>query len=1073
MLEIYTIYGGGMWKTALDAIVSLLGTSTWSTLLRIVGTFGVAGVLLMFIKTRNPMVFVQWLAIFMLVTTILIVPKRSVQIIDVTDPAAVWKTDNVPVGLAAVASLTSGIGFNSASLYDYIFARPDSLTYTKSGMLFGSQIVAETSDFRTQNPDLAQMLPDYVENCVIGDILLNHKYTVNQLLNSTDPLTLITSDPSPLRGIYKTTSVAREFLTCAQAAAQIKTLANTDAQPGSATFTWLAQKVFGSKVNGTTLLANAMGESYGYFYSGGLTAAQIMKNNVTNSAIRQGVKGFAARSSDTANLLNLATESSGTKQRLSWAAGSTLATRTLPFAQSLLMLILVCLFPLVIALAAANHSLFGLNTLKLYVCGFLYFQMWPIMFSILNYAATFWLQTKTGGTPLVLANSDQVALQHSDVANLAGYLSMSIPLLAFYLTRGAASVGSQVAGSVLSSAAFGSAGVAASTADGNWSFNNMSMDNVSQNKMDTNLSQRQGQQTWQADNGSTQTMTASGMNVIDGSGAMSNLPVNMRLSQLASSGFQEQARLSQTQAQTSLDGYNHSVTSGWSQLSQLSHQKGSSETLTQGAENSQAMNASRGASMMMSAAESYAKANNISTQEAYNTLMSKSNEESFNVGVGGKIDTSKSLWGKAGEMATGASVNLHGGVDYKGAMSASHGTQTTVADGIDNRHDKNSQMVNDFRQGMDMVTSARVTDSASHAENAGTSDVQQLAATLSDAKSQYHQYTTSATKSDEFSRMASLSQNESASLDANYTQEFVNWSANKYGDKAQAMLTSAPQAREAAMEFVNERLKPEIMGDYQQGRSDLRSGDNHEAFTSDSSAPSTAGDAPIIQSENRGVSHGSENAAPSAIQGSNLTGGYQQSGAPQSGITRTAQAQPDYQGRVEPAASTIERSTRSAINSGPQNESSPAQMHGHDDHVAVTGHAASQAQQGGVQGQTQNITGTDNLPGNKLKDEFKHHQEALKAQSETGFNAQQEMAGRVAARKNWNEEEINNSSDNIEKNRSTVEASSGILKGEHAGAQSRFVKGNEEAKGKQHLITQKPGEQDFQNKLDELRKKAG
>jgi conjugal transfer mating pair stabilization protein TraG len=148
------------------------------------------------------------------------------------------------------------------------------------------------------------------------------------------------------------------------------------------------------------------------------------------------VKGFAARSSDTANLLNLATENAATKQRLSWAAGNELATRTLPFAQSLLMLILVCLFPLMIALAASNHSLFGLNTLKLYVCGFIYFQMWPIMFAILNYAANFWLQTKTGGTALVLANTDVVALQHSDVANLAGYLSLSIPAFVLPDERG-------------------------------------------------------------------------------------------------------------------------------------------------------------------------------------------------------------------------------------------------------------------------------------------------------------------------------------------------------------------------------------------------------------------------------------------------------------------------------------------------------------------------------------------------------------------------------------------------------------------------------------------------------------
>ncbi|HHQ6117117.1 TPA: conjugal transfer mating-pair stabilization protein TraG [Enterobacter hormaechei subsp. steigerwaltii] len=825
MLEIYTIYGGGMWKTALDAVVTLVGQNTFHTLLRIAGTFGVLAVLFTFIKQRNPMVFVQWLAIFMVITSILLVPKRSVQIIDLSDPAAVWKTDNVPVGLAAIASLTTSIGYKMASVYDMLMARPDSVTYSKTGMLFGSQIVAETSDFSTQNPELAQMLPDYVENCVIGDILLNGKYTINQLLNSTDPLTLITSNPSPLRGIFKMTSTTRQFLTCQQAATEIKSLANTDVNPGSATFTWLTRKVFGNKLNGAALLSNAMGESYGYFYSGGMTAAQIMKNNITNSAVRQGIKGFTARSSDTANLLNLATENAATKQRLSWAAGNELATRTLPFAQSLLMLILVCLFPLMIALAASNHTLFGLNTLKIYVCGFIYFQMWPVMFAILNYASNYWLQSQTGGTPLVLANKDIVALQHSDVANLAGYLALSIPVLSFYLTRGAAAIGSQVTGSILSSGAFTSAGVAATTADGNWSFNNMSMDNVSQNKMDTNLVQRQGQQTWQADNGSTQTQTAGGHTVIDGSGAMSNLPVNMKLSQLASSGFQESARQSQVQAQTALDGYNHSVTSGWSQLSQLSNQTGTSDSLIRGSENSQATNATRGASMMMSAAESYAKANNISTQEAYNNLMDISNQGSVSAGIKGTAGGGLNL----GVVKFGAEGSVSG--DLRHSTGSSRGIQNSDSHSQDMRHDQNSQAVNDFRQGMDMVKSSRITDGANHSENAASSNVQQLAATLNDAESQYHQYTTSSTQSSEFSRMATVAQNQSASLDTNYTQEFVDWAANKYGDKAQSMLTSAPSAREAAMEFVNERLKPEIMGDYQQGRSDLTSGQEHAAFS--------------------------------------------------------------------------------------------------------------------------------------------------------------------------------------------------------------------------------------------------
>jgi conjugal transfer mating pair stabilization protein TraG len=119
------------------------------------------------------------------------------------DPGAVWVTDNVPVGLAAIASLTTSIGYKMASDLRHADGQTRLGDLQQNRDAVCSQIVAETSDFATQNPELAQMLPDYVENCVIGDILLNGKYTINQLLNSTDPLTLITSNPSPLRGIFR------------------------------------------------------------------------------------------------------------------------------------------------------------------------------------------------------------------------------------------------------------------------------------------------------------------------------------------------------------------------------------------------------------------------------------------------------------------------------------------------------------------------------------------------------------------------------------------------------------------------------------------------------------------------------------------------------------------------------------------------------------------------------------------------------------------------------------------------------------------------------------------------------
>ncbi|MEJ1268986.1 hypothetical protein WDV93_24900 [Pantoea ananatis] len=197
------------------------------------------------------------------------------------------------------------------------------------------------------------------------------------------------------------------------------------------------------------------------------------------------------------------------------------------------------------------------------------------------------------------------------------------------------------------------------------------------------------------------------------------------------------------------------------------------------------------------------------------------------------------LAGKLGKWATGLSaggeVNLN--ADWRHSSGSSHGTQDSHAEGHDYRKDQNSQEAKDFRQGMDMVTSTRLSESGSHSNNESDSKVQQFAATLNDSKSQYHQYTDSTTRSQEFSRMATLAQNQSASLDANYNQEFVDWTTAKYGSDAQHVLTNVNTAQTAATEFMKERLEPEIMQNYA-GRTEQTAS---QALTPSGSLPAVTG----------------------------------------------------------------------------------------------------------------------------------------------------------------------------------------------------------------------------------------
>ena len=66
----------------------------------------------------------------------------------------------------------------------------------------------------------------------MGDIYLNHKYTLEELMASADPYTLIFSRPSPLRGVYDSNN---NFVTCKDASVSLKDKLNLDTQSGGKT----------------------------------------------------------------------------------------------------------------------------------------------------------------------------------------------------------------------------------------------------------------------------------------------------------------------------------------------------------------------------------------------------------------------------------------------------------------------------------------------------------------------------------------------------------------------------------------------------------------------------------------------------------------------------------------------------------------------------------------------------------------------------------------------------------------------------------------------------------------------
>ncbi|EKK3319721.1 conjugal transfer mating pair stabilization protein TraG [Salmonella enterica] len=820
MNEVYVIAGGEWLRNNLNAIAAFMSSRTWDSIEKIALTLSVLVVAIVWVQRHNVMDLLGWVAVFVLIS-LLVTVRTSVQIIDNSDLVKVHRVDNVPVGLALPLSLTTRIGHAMVASYEMIFAQPDSVTYSKTGMLFGANLVTKSTDFLSRNPEITNLFQDYVQNCVMGDIYLNHKYSLEELMESADPYTLIFSNPSPLRGVFDKNN---HFLTCKDTSVTLKDKLNLDTQNGGKTWHYYVQQLFGGRPDPNMLFSTMLGDSYSYFYGSSQSASQIIRQNVTINALREGITSYAARSGDTASLMNLATTSSMEKQRLAHASIGQVAMRTLPMTQTILLGIAIGIFPLLVLAAVFNKL--TLSVLKGYVFALMWLQSWPLLYAILNSAMTFY--ARQNGVPVVLSEMSQIQLKYSDLATTAGYISMMIPPLSWAMVKGLGAGFSGVYSHFASSAISPTAGAAAGVVDGNYSYGNMQTENVNGFSWSTNSTTSFGQMTYQTGSGATATQTRDGNMVMDASGAQSRLPVNINATRQIAAAQQEMAREASTQAESALHGFSSSIASAWNTLSQFGSNRGSSDSVTGGADSTMSAQDSMMASRMRSAVESYAKAHNISNEQATRELASRSTRAS--AGMYGDAYAKGHLG--LSMLGTGGGVGFQTGVkaSVDGSDDDSHEASSGSRASHDARHDVDAKATQDFKEASDYFTSRKVSESGSHTDNNADSRVDQLSASLNSAKQSYDQYTTNLTRSHEYAEMASRTESMSGQMSEDLSQQFAQYVMKRTPQDAEAILTNtsspeiADRRRAMAWSFVQEQVQPDVDNSWSNARGDISSG---------------------------------------------------------------------------------------------------------------------------------------------------------------------------------------------------------------------------------------------------------
>lgn len=785
MITIQVLGFGELFVQLLNAIAAFMGQSFFNNFLRLTALVGIIMASIGFIKERNPMIYAKWVMSYVLVLQLVLTPKTDVAIYDI----AAQKdrvVSNVPVIFAATASLITSVGVGLAESYDALLSLPDDLTYTKTGSLFGSKLIQASRDFRILDPQLKEEMNQYLRNCVVGDIRLNHKYSVSDLSTTQHIWDLISRNASPLR----MTEVNYMRVSCRTAASpqgQYSLKTKLDAEIKKA-YTLFGISLFGhNRSSYEKLFETHLTSSFDYYQMMTDTSANIFLQSMMINAIGDGIKDYQAFTDSTAGVVNNQFTKSEVQHRWSWAIAGLKAAWFLPILHTLLTALLFGIFPIIMAMTTLPH---GERIFRGYIQFFISLQFWPVLFAILNAAMTIYgkeQSTHFGG--LTLVNIDKIDELHADLSGVAGYLMLMIPFLAKGLVSNlseafnnlATSMTGHLQGSAMSVA---NDAASASFAFGQTSFYNTSANNYSANKHDNNFTHMHGMHSEQLATGVVKTHTASGNTVFDVSPGMSRNAVSIASHDGLTGSLNEAYEASKQASFNAHQSFQTSVSNFAHKAMQLSNMVGHDMRLGEGLSQSDTSQYQEALSTMSHIASDVAKREGISAEDAMTKLTSAS--------LNGKINAPEML-------TSGLKVLTRGYIDINVDAASQASRTSTNADKYHKGSDASitAREAHDFNEAFSHVKNIVQNKhfDNTHSEAAHLSS--QMGVDIREAQTFSQQYDAALQRSDRVSHAMSYVKSHGDQITKNMDQAFSEYVASAVGAEQRDKLFSHPENQQS------------------------------------------------------------------------------------------------------------------------------------------------------------------------------------------------------------------------------------------------------------------------------------
>ncbi|PKP95606.1 MAG: conjugal transfer protein TraG, partial [Alphaproteobacteria bacterium HGW-Alphaproteobacteria-13] len=461
---------------------------------------------------------------------VLMVPTVTVKVTDRVNPGLAPATvANVPIGLAAMASFTSQVSDYLTRTAETVFVMPAALNYSTGGFVYGARMWDKVRGFEIRDPVFKANLDGYLKQCAYYDILLGTK-SLKLLSEAPDLWAELGVNPATNRGMKYLTdtgagTVDIEGKTCAQAWTLINNQWDAQINAYALPFAHSMYPKLTEAVAGAKLAADVPVVSQ-LLTGTAMTRNQFFKQKSMVDAFEAAQLDFGNADADSFALQRADTQ---TRNAMTTAAEQGLIW--IPVLGVVLTVVFYALFPIVFPLLLFPRS--GITTLKGYFSGFFYLSAWGPIYVLIHSFIMDRLASQTNavsGGSVSLANRAGIDAVNQDVATMAGFLMMSVPVLALMVMRGTMSVANNL-GSMLAPVQAGSDAAALERTTGNYAYGDVSYGNLnaenrqmSQWNMAPNLLSGAGHSGFREADGRMFNEYGSGHSVIDTNAAMSQLP---------------------------------------------------------------------------------------------------------------------------------------------------------------------------------------------------------------------------------------------------------------------------------------------------------------------------------------------------------------------------------------------------------------------------------------------------------------------------------------------------------------------------------------------------------------------